>query len=360
MKRRRSIPLLLLLSILMTGLSGCTAPRPGTSFDLETEGLMLVQTVREGDHEVKYFALAPGVRIMDTGPFIADETRVFTVSGFCGMDNETGPLRAYDEDGAEVPVTREISTICRAMGDVGHNVMECRILKAGDEWFASAMLNVNWWTPYHFYYFDRGSGRLTLLYEFNGREVTALRILSAEGLHALDQKSIGGWQDPITPDRLMAERPEVLGDAAGMLLRRKDLFDEAAARNRDHERRIGWDGSGTQLYYSALLHDVIRGNTRITFLSDSEKAAFRELLDLCPPYEIVQIPGGPESCAVLLFRFSVFSGETNRQEEWTLFRIDGEADDPAYARTVSQLEAQHGELTECPLPGWLMISAGQL
>lgn len=90
------------------------------------------------------------------------------------------------------------------MKEIGHHVLQCRILRSGDEWFASAMLNVNLWTPYHFYYFNRQSGKLVHLYTFNGRDVDAIHILSPKGLHALRQESIGGWQEdepqgPLSP-----------------------------------------------------------------------------------------------------------------------------------------------------------------
>ena len=153
---------------------------------------------------------------MDTEPFTPNIMQVYTVDSF---NMPPGPLKAYNEAGREIPITREIDTICHAMQDVGHEVMECRILLVGDEWFVSAMLNVNLWTPYQFYYFNQESGKLMLLYEFDGRDVTAIQILSAEKLHALDQRSIGGWYEPFTPARLMEEHPEVIENAALMFLR---------------------------------------------------------------------------------------------------------------------------------------------
>ena len=197
-RRFRLAALSLFLSLC---LCGCAASFPravrmaSLSFDPETEGLVLVRTVDESDGSVRYSALAPGSRCMDTDAFTPDAMQVTTVRGFTVFDNQPGPLRAYDEAGAETPFTREISAICRAMREVDHHVLQCRIMKVGDEWFASAMLNVNLWTPYRFYWFDRDTGRLTLLYTFDGRDVAAIRVLSADRLRALDQDSIGGWED---------------------------------------------------------------------------------------------------------------------------------------------------------------------
>lgn len=357
---RHNVLLVTLLATLACVLCGCTAIERDViipnhqSFDLETDGLVLVQTVHEEDHEVKCFALAPGIRIMDADSFTADDMQVFMVSGFStGMDNMQGPIHVYDENRREIPVTREISTICHAMRDVGHHVLECRIIKVGDEWFVSAMLNVNLWTPYQFYYLNKESGKLMLLYEFNGRDVITVRILSAERLHALNQRSIGGWYDPVTPDRLMTEHPEVIKDVAVMLLHRGDLFDEAAELNRNHERKIGWETNSSRLEYAYLLHNVMWGSERIVYLSDGEKEVFRKLIDQCFPYEIEEMPGDQETCTTLVFRFSVFNSDADRQEEWTLFRVDAAPDDPAYTTTISQLEDRYGPLTQCDLPCWL-------
>ena len=331
-----------------------------TSFNPETDGLVQVQTVQESDKTVKNFVLASENRIMDTEPFSSDNMQVFTVDSFSmQMDNMLpGPLKAYDETGQEVPVTREIDTICHAMKDIGHHVMKCRILQVGDEWFVSAMLNVNLWTPYQFYYFNRGSGKLMLLYEFDGRDVTAVRILSAERLHTLDQRSIGGWYESFTPDRLMKEHPNTLENAAHMLLQRGDLFDEASVRNTKHSRKLAAD-SFSGFPYSYLLHRVTYGYESVTYLNDDEKAVFRALLDLCSPYEIEQIPETYETCTVLIFRFAAFDQETNHQGEWTLFRLADDPESDAFQHTSSQLQEQYGELITCEIPGWLMYGSGK-
>ena len=341
-------------------LSSCAAVRrdvipDSTSFNPETDGLVQVQTVHESDQTVKNHVLASELRIMDTEPFVPDSMQVYTVNSFStGMDNMLqGPIRVYDKARRTVPVTREIDTICHAMRDVGHHVMECRIFRVGDEWFVSAMLNVNWWTPYQFYYFNQESGKLMLLYEFNGRDVTAVRVLSAEKLHALDQQSIGGWYESFTPDRLMEEHPDVLERTAQMLLQRGDLFDEASVRGHNQNRKLAVDDfSG--LPFSYLLHRVTYGYESVTYLNENEKTVFQSLLDLCPPYEIEQIPGTAETCTVLIFRFAAFDQNTNCQEEWTLFRLADDAESTAYVQTVSQLQEVYGELIPCNIPEWMI------
>ena len=280
MKRRTLAWMLILCAVLFTSCAantrGAVTPKH-PSFSLETDGLVQVQTVHESDQTVKSYSLASGQRIMDAEPFIPDGMRVYTADFLTfGMDNMLkGPLRVYDEEKLEAPVTREIDAICRAMREVGHQVMQCRILQVGDEWFASAMLNVNLWTPYRFYYYHQESGRLMLLYEFNGRDVTAVRVLSADRLHALDQQSIGGWHY-FTPDSLMEAHPDVLENTAQMLLRRGDLFDEAAVRGRDHSRKLTVD-SFSGLPFGYVLNGVTYGYENVTYLNDNEKAVFQSL-----------------------------------------------------------------------------------
>lgn len=324
------------------------------SFDLDTDGLVQVHTVDESDKTVKNYALASGDRIMETDAFTPDSMQVYTVDSFSLWEDNMveGPLRAYDKPGREVPVTREIDTICHAMRDVGHHVMKCSILRVGDEWFVSAELNVNLWAPYQFYYFNRESGRLMLLYVFNGRDITSLRILSAEKLHALDQSSIGGWYDPFTPYRLMEEQPDVLENAAQMFLRRDDLFDEAYTRSGSRVRRIAVGNPFTHLTYKHLLH----GQESVDYLNDDEKAVFQALLDLCMPYMIEQIPGSAETCTVLIFYFYAFDQETNSQEKYTLFRLDDTPESSLFVPTVTQLEERYGELTPFKIPGWMIAS----
>ena len=358
--------LVLVMILCMNLLSSCTiiSRDTNTSFDFETDGLVQVQTVHESDKTVKNYVLASENRIMDTEPFAPDNMQIYTVRSFSiGMDNMLeGPLKAYDEAGRNVPITREIDTICHAMQDINHHVMKCRILQVGDEWFVSAMLNVNLWTPYQFYYFNQESGRLMLLYVFDSMDVNAVRILSAEKLHVLDQGSIGGWYEPFTPDRLMEEQPNVLEDAAQMFLQRDDLFDEACTRSFNQDRRLSEDPfSG--LSYSSMFHGVTyvsdSGRESVIYLNDDEKAVFETLLDLCPPYEIEQIPGTSETCTVLVFRFAAFDLKTNSQGEWTLFRLADTPGSPSFLQTLTQLQEQYGEILPYKIPGWMIASPAE-
>ena len=314
-----------------------------------------MQTANDYNHSVSCYVLAFGTRHMQTDAFVSDHMKIFTVDSFSmGMGNMAGSLHAIDEEGQEAAVTREISTICHAMRDVGHHVMQCRIFRISDEWFASVMLNVNLWKPYRFYYFNQDSGKLVLLYVFDGEDVTGIRILSAERLHALDQPSIGGWFDPISPDRLIADHPEVPENAARMLFRRTDVFDEAFEGSSGHERRIGLDDT-LGLTYSVLLRGIAfgaRGETK-EYLNEEEKATFQELLDLCPPYEIELIPGNGKACDALVFRFSVFNNTANQQEEWVLIRISDTDDQDRLSHTAAQLAEFFGPLMQCEQPNWL-------
>ena len=359
--KRLMLDLAMILCITLLSGSAAIADDAGSgdraTFSVEADGLIQVQTVHESDKTVKNYALASGNRIMETGPFTPDGMQVYTVRSFSLTDNTPeGPIMVYDEAGRAVPLTREIDTVCHAMRDIDHHVLECRILKVGNEWFASAMLNVNLWTPYQFYYFDQESGKLALLYEFANRDVTGVRLLSAEKLHALDQQSIGGWYEPLTPDGLIKEHPEALENAAQMLLRRGDLFDEAAAKSFYHDRKISVS-SLTGLPFSYLLHGVTYGSgifrRSVTYLNADEKAVFQALLELCPPYEIEQVQGAPESGTALIFRFSAFDRAADRQGEWTLIRLSDAPGSAAFGQTVSKLREQYGELTPCEAPGWL-------
>ena len=97
------------------------------------------------------------------------------------------------------------------------------------------------------------------------------------------------------------------------------------------------------------------GNESVTYLNENEKRIFHALLDLCPPYEIEQIPDTSETCTVLIFRFAAFNPETNSQEEWTLFRLSDAPESASFAQTVSQLQETYGELIPCSIPGWVMM-----
>ena len=86
--RRKRIVLFSLLTALACVLLRCTAMYRAVSipdqqpFDIDADGLVLVQTVHESNQTIKNYVLASEQRKMDTEPFAPDSMQVYTVDSF--------------------------------------------------------------------------------------------------------------------------------------------------------------------------------------------------------------------------------------------------------------------------------------
>lgn len=339
--------LVLLLAALVLCLSGCNFPGSGPEeeihFDIEADGLVLVETADEKDGKITRSALASEKRIMDIEELTPDMAEILTVRNG-DFNNRITRIEPVDEIGRTVPVTREIWNICHAMKEIKHHVMQIRIFHVRDEWFASAMLNVNLWTPYMFFYYNQETCRLSLLYKFANRDVKAVQVLSVERLKELDQESIGGQAPSFNPKQVLAEQPQLFDDAAKMLFRHADLFREINTH---------W-GEGYRITSSGVYsyHYLTNPHGLKARLNSEEEKILLALTDSFCPYQITYVPRTTNLDDALLFEYAVFNDTLNRQEYRTLICLSGEKTDQTWQYSVQTLQSRFREITPVILPNW--------
>ncbi len=357
---RRAFCLALMLAAAAALFSSCGV-RHEDFFDPQQEGLVLVKTA--DGQKTACTALAPGKRYRKTEPFEPDAMDVYTIPNSCFTfsDNRVAYIRPADAGGHDAPVTREINDICQAMRFIDHDVIGLRIFRVGGEWFASAMLNVNLWTPYRFYYYNPDTRKLQWLTTFADEDVEAVQILSAEKLRALDQESIGGAPDTTAPEQLLADQPELFERAAAALLAHADLFDEIETQWWLH-RAIGplefYDFDDLNPFSvfdpSAGKYGEYRP-ARAAGLTDGEEKALLALTDRLLPYRITHVRGADGGCSALVFEYFVFNEAENRSDLTALIRLaeDGDADS-----TLERLRPAYADLAHAARAGW-MIARGR-
>lgn len=182
---RKAILMLTILCCMM--LTGCGRLMAYAPFDPETQGAVDV-IVRDGD-ALGYYAVSGDGRVQETAAFVGDEIVVYEVDSDCfdtyrAMDtegrgefvNRLADVRVWDAQGSPVPRTDVLMDILQAASWLEHDLLDVRILRAGEAYFLYAELNVNWWTPCTLYWYDPARKGLVELCEFDGRETVGLRV----------------------------------------------------------------------------------------------------------------------------------------------------------------------------------------
>lgn len=171
----------LCLALLLTP-SGCEALLVARREDFEP--ILEVITEDDGTGERRFYALGTEeTQCRSCPPFEPEPCEIY--KGFAegvGFKNILVGMPFLDHDNNRLTHTAETDAILAEIEAIDHPVMSVWLIHADGQWFAQAMLNVNLWTPYEFYWYDPERGGLRRLYVFNGEYVVGLRILDAARL----------------------------------------------------------------------------------------------------------------------------------------------------------------------------------
>ncbi len=83
-------------------------------------------------------------------------------------ENKCEALKLYSDDKIVIEIIDEISHI-------EHDIFKAKIIKTDNNYYAIVELNVNLWSPYEFYIYDKKSKSLKLIHTFDGENVIAIK-----------------------------------------------------------------------------------------------------------------------------------------------------------------------------------------
>lgn len=192
--KKEGLALLLAIGLILAG-SGCSIQIGETSFDLATEGLVMVKTRPDPysledlpESENRSYAIASHGRLMRTAFTPSPDTVFYTVPDGCfdwysNKANKLNRIALVDADGNEASLPLDIlEPLFREIGKINHAVLLVQIIQSGDAVFAYVELNVNLWSPCRLYYYRQEDEKLTELYTFNDERIVDLAVLSPERL----------------------------------------------------------------------------------------------------------------------------------------------------------------------------------
>lgn len=174
-------------------LTGCTSTEPEILFDEASEGIVSVILKDTNDGTIHYDCIGPDGQRQPTQPFESDPLEILTACHDCFETYHNDEKRTfssklvrtavYDENDRPAKVTEPVRRIFELVElQVDHDILELRILRQGEHYFVTTMLNVNLWAPHEVYYFDPDADRLTELYTYDATRVVGLKILNLQNI----------------------------------------------------------------------------------------------------------------------------------------------------------------------------------
>lgn len=81
-----------------------------------------------------------------------------------------------DSRGDSVEITEELRNIITKVSELEHDIIKNKILNLNNECYVVVEFNVNLWSPYSLYYYDKNNQKLKRLYTFDGEDIIGLKL----------------------------------------------------------------------------------------------------------------------------------------------------------------------------------------
>lgn len=82
--------------------------------------------------------------------------------------NRCNALEKYSDNKIIIEMIYEISHL-------EHDIFTAKIIKTNKNYYAVVSLNVNLWTPYNLYIYDKNTNSLKMIHQFDGEDVIAIK-----------------------------------------------------------------------------------------------------------------------------------------------------------------------------------------
>lgn len=179
LKSRRIIIILAIILLLVIALMIYI----GVNYDFTNS--LYVMTKDEVNDAIHYYDINDRGKCREREKFEPDEMEEFTVKDCYDSyisDNKVlnkltlDTCTIEDQTGNTVEMTEEFRKIVKNVAELEHDIFKNKILKIKKAYYVVVELNVNLWSPYCLYYYDRENDELKLLYTFDGEDIIGIKL----------------------------------------------------------------------------------------------------------------------------------------------------------------------------------------
>lgn len=146
---------------------------------------IFVITRDENTNIINYYEINDKRKCRKTDKFEPDKMEEFTVnkcyksyiSGNKVLNSLTLDTCIIEDNiGNAIEITEEFRKIVEKVSDLEHSIFKNKILKVNNEYYVVVEFNVNLWSPFRLYYYDRDNDELNYLYTFKGEDIIGLKM----------------------------------------------------------------------------------------------------------------------------------------------------------------------------------------
>lgn len=81
-----------------------------------------------------------------------------------------------DNNGEYLEISNELETIVKEISKIDHDILNTKIFTIENDYYVVIELNVNIWSPYRLYYFDKGKNKLREIYTFDNKDIIGIKL----------------------------------------------------------------------------------------------------------------------------------------------------------------------------------------
>lgn len=75
-----------------------------------------------------------------------------------------------------IEISNELQVVIESISKLEHDMLDVRLFKIKEEYYVVVEFNVNIWSPYSLYYFDKDKEKLKEIYTFDGEDIVGIKI----------------------------------------------------------------------------------------------------------------------------------------------------------------------------------------
>lgn len=144
-----------------------------------------VMTLDEDTEEIEHYEINDKKVIRSVEEFKVDEAKIINVKNcydFYINHNGTNELTMDsctlldNNNNEKLEITNELQSIIENIAEINYDILHTKIFNIKDNYYIVVELNVNLWSPYRLYYFDKDNYELKEIYTFDGKDVVGIKV----------------------------------------------------------------------------------------------------------------------------------------------------------------------------------------
>lgn len=143
-----------------------------------------VMTMNEDTKELEYYEINDKKKSRNIEEFNPSDSKIINVNDcfdFYINHDQTNTLTMdtctlIDNNNEVIDISKELEAIIKKVSKIKHDILSAKIFDINNDYYIVVELNVNIWSPYRLYYFNKDKNKLKEIYTFDSKDIIGIKL----------------------------------------------------------------------------------------------------------------------------------------------------------------------------------------